>query len=108
MAINKYSVVESQNIQLGQGGSAFLDTTDAYTPPSGMKIIMITMLTDVEFNTLTPEDVNINFGTTDASPGTNGSTLTNLDTFPGGVTIFGRWSIVKLQTAGDKVLLYFG
>ena len=41
MAINKYSVVESQNIQLGQVGSAFVDTTGQYTPPTGLKIIMM-------------------------------------------------------------------
>ena len=40
---SKRSTMTQINIQLGQGGSAFLDTTDAYTPPSGMKIIMITI-----------------------------------------------------------------
>ena len=108
MAINKYSVVESQNIQLGQVGSAFVDTTGQYTPPTGLKIIMITMLTDTEFSELTASDVAKNFGTTAASPGTGGDTLTSSDTFPAGVTIFGRWDTCTLQTGGDKVLIYFG
>ena len=108
MAINKYSVVESQNIQLGQVGSAFVDTTGQYTPPTGLKIIMITMLTDTEFSELTASDVAKNFGNTAASPGTGGDTLTSSDTFPAGITIFGRWDTCTLQTGGDKVLIYFG
>jgi hypothetical protein len=87
MAINKYTVVEAQNIQLGQIGSAFVDTTGQYTPPTGLKIIMITMLTDTEFSELTASDINKNFGTTAASPGTGGDTLTSSDTFPAGITI---------------------
>ena len=108
MAINKYTVVEAQNIQLGQIGSAFVDTTGQYTPPTGLKIIMITMLTDTEFSELTASDINKNFGPTAASPGTGGDTLTSSDTFPAGITIFGRWDSCTLQTGGDKVLIYFG
>jgi len=108
MAIHKYSVVEASNIQLGQAGSAFLKTDGQYTPPSGLKIIMITMLTDVEFSELTASDTTQNFGTTAASPGSGGDTLTSSDTFPAGITIFGRWDTCTLQTGGDKVILYFG
>ena len=108
MAMRKYSVIESQNIQLGQVGSAFVDTTGAYTPPEGLKIIMITMLTDTEFSELTPDDSEKSFGTTAASPGTGGDTLTSSDTFPAGITIFGRWNSCTLNTDGDKILIYFG
>ena len=109
MAINKYSVVESQNIQLGQVGSAFVDTTGQYTPPTGLKIIMITMLTDTEFSELTPTNTTVNFGTSSTTqPGTNGSQLAAGDTFPAGITIFGRWDTCTLNSAGDKVLIYFG
>tara|TARA_R110000824_G_scaffold11938_1_gene52500 strand:- start:373 stop:711 length:339 start_codon:yes stop_codon:yes gene_type:complete len=111
MALQKYSVVEAQNIQLGQTGSAFVDTTGQYTPPSGLKIIMITMLTDTEFSELTPADTDVNFGTTvaDASqPGTGADALTSSDTFPAGITIFGRWNTCTLNSGGDKILIYFG
>ena len=108
MAIHRYSVVEAQNVQLGQAGSAFVDTTGQYTPPTGLKITMITMLTDVEFAELTASDTTQNFGTSAVSPGTDGDTLANSDTFPAGVTIFGRWNTCTLQTGGDKVILYFG
>ena len=108
MALQKYSVVEAQNIQLGQTGSAFVNTTGQYTPPSGLKIIMITMLTDTEFSELTASDTDQNFGTTAASPGTGGDTLTSSDTFPAGITIFGRWDSCTLNTGGDRILIYFG
>ena len=106
--IRRYSVVESNNIQLGQVGSAFVDTTGQYTAPGSMKIVMITMLTDVEFVELTPTSTDDNFGTTAASPGTGGDTLTSSDTFPSGITIFGRWNSCELQTAGDKIIIYYG
>ena len=69
MAINKYSVIEAQNIQLGQAGTTVADASQ---------------------------------------PGTGGDQLTNSDTFPQGVTIFGRWDSLTLQTAGDKAIVYFG
>tara|TARA_R100001594_G_scaffold147787_1_gene201476 strand:- start:623 stop:961 length:339 start_codon:yes stop_codon:yes gene_type:complete len=111
MAMHTYSVVEAANIQLGQAGSAFVDTTGKFTPPSGQKIIMITMLTDVEFSELTPSNINENFGTTVADalqPGTGSDQLTSSDTFPSGVTIFGRWDSCTLQSNGDKIIIYFG
>tara|TARA_R100000900_G_scaffold76895_2_gene60927 strand:- start:292 stop:636 length:345 start_codon:yes stop_codon:yes gene_type:complete len=113
MAIGKssaqnYTVVEAQNVALGQTGAAFTDTTDLYTPPSGSVIVAITMLTDVEFAALTPESTSFHYGTTAAAPGTNGATVANSDTFPKGVTIYGRWLSLDLQTAGDKVVIYFG
>ena len=102
MAIGKssahnYTVVEAQNVALGQTGAAFHDTTDLYTPP-----------TDVEFAALTPESTSFHYGTTAASPGTNGATVATSDTFPKGITIYGRWLSLDLQTAGDKVVIYFG
>lgn len=103
-----YTVAESQRISLGQYGSAFVDTTGQYTPPSGLKIAMITMLTDVEFSELTPSDTDVGFGTTASSPGTGGDTLSSSDTFPSGITIYGKWDSCTLQTAGDKIIIYFG
>jgi len=106
--LRQYSPSEAQCIALGQAGSAFIDTTDKYTPPSGLKIIMIIMLTDVEFSELTAEDTSHCFGTTGAGPGTNGQTLTNADTIPAGTIIYGRWDSCTLQTAGDKAIIQLG
>jgi len=105
--IRKYTVTESQNIVLGQSGAAFVDTTGQYTPPSGTKIVAMTMLTDMEFAELTPVSTDYHYGTTAAAPGTGGDTVASGDTFPKGVTIYGRWSTCTLQTGGDKVIIYF-
>jgi len=102
----QYTVVESGNIAMGQSGNSFVDTTGQYTPPFG-KIVAITMLTPVEFSELTPESTSSWMGTTAAGPGTGGDTLSNSDTFPEGITIYGRWDSCTLQTAGDMILIYF-
>ena len=107
MSLHKYSVVEAQNIVLGQVGTAYTDRDDQYTPPGNAKIIGVTMLTDVEFSELTPTSTSNHFGTTAAAPGTNGATLAAADTFPKGVTIYGRWNTLTLATAGDKVVIYY-
>ena len=107
MSLHKYSVVEAQNIVLGQVGTAYTDTDDQYTPPGTFKIIGITMLTDVEFSELTPTSTDNHFGTTAAAPGTDGATLAAGDTFPKGVTIYGRWNTLTLATPGDKVIIYY-
>ena len=86
MSLHKYSVVEAQNIVLGQVGTAYTDTDDQYTPPGTFKIIGITMLTDVEFSELTPTSTDNHYGTTAAAPGTNGATIASGETFPKGVT----------------------
>ena len=106
MAYPNYTVVEAQNVAMGQAGNAFVDTTGQYTPPFG-KIVAITMLTDVEFAELTPESTSSWMGTTAASPGTGGDTIASGDTFPAGITIYGRWSTCTLQTGGDKIIIYF-
>ena len=102
----QYTVVESGNIAMGQSGNSFVDTTGQYTPPFG-KIVAITMLTPVEFSELTPESTSSWMGTTAAGPGTGGDTLSNSDTFPEGITIYGRWDSCTLQSNGDMILIYF-
>ena len=104
--VHKYTVVESGNIAMGQSGNSFVDTTGQYTPPFG-KIVAITMLTPVEFSELTPESTSSWMGTTAAGPGTGGDTLSNSDTFPEGITIYGRWDSCTLQSNGDMILIYF-
>ena len=105
----QYTVVESGNIAMGQSGNSFVDTTGQYTPPFG-KIVAITMLTPVEFSELTPESTSSWMGTTvaDASqPGSGADQLTSSDTFPEGITIYGRWDSCTLQSDGDMILIYF-
>jgi len=99
MAINKYSVVESGNVGLGQAG-AILET--GTTVISGKKIIAFSFISDTIFTTLTPESgTNLYIGDSN----NNGDTSDSI-TFPQGMTIYGRWSAFTL--ASGKVIAYLG
>ena len=97
-SIHKYQVNEANNIALGQAGCLFEDGTDAIT---GKKIIAIQFLEDTTFTTLTPESVDY-IGTS----GGNGDAIDSANTFPQGVTIFGRWTGFTL--ASGSVIAYLG
>ena len=101
--IRKYTVIESGNVQLGQAGSFLrLDTTNTTATVLGNKIVTaITMIEDTEFTSLTPVD-----STFIGNTGGSGADLTTSETFPAGMTIFGRWSAFQLN--GGKVIAYFG
>ena len=92
MALQKYSVVESGNVGLGQAGCEFLDTDIAAV---SSPIVAITFLTDSTFDTLTPEDPSKFMG---LGSGLGTNNIANTDIFPKGVTIYGRWTAVELET----------
>tara|TARA_R100000234_G_C4911196_1_gene139942 strand:+ start:351 stop:650 length:300 start_codon:yes stop_codon:yes gene_type:complete len=96
--IHKYQVNEANNVALGQVGCLFEDGTDAIT---GKKIIGIQFLEDSTFSSLTPESVDY-VGTS----GGNGDAIDSSNTFPQGVTIFGRWTGFTL--ASGSVIAYLG
>tara|TARA_Y100000310_G_scaffold97826_1_gene95486 strand:+ start:37 stop:375 length:339 start_codon:yes stop_codon:yes gene_type:complete len=105
--LQKYSVVEANNAALGQLGSAFLDTDGTtFTPTDGV-VVAITMITDCGFDTLTADGGAGKFITT-AGAGAGGDTLVAADTFPAGMTIYGRWTSVSVQTTGQKCVCYVG
>ena len=90
MAYPFYTVSEANNVGLGQAGCEYLDTDTAAT---SSRIVAITFLEDSTFDTLTPEDTSLYMG--------EASGLGNdveQDTFPKGVTIYGRWTAVELET----------
>tara|TARA_A100001391_G_scaffold176882_1_gene140359 strand:- start:661 stop:960 length:300 start_codon:yes stop_codon:yes gene_type:complete len=97
-SISKYTVSESNNVALGQAGCLFEDGTDAIT---GKKIIGIQFLEDTTFTTLTPESSSY-IGTS----GGNGDAIDSSNTFPQGVTVFGRWTGFTL--ASGSVVAYLG
>ena len=97
-SIHKYQVNEANNIALGQAGCLFEDGTDAIT---GKKIIAIQFISDSTFTTLTPEDSSY-VGTASG----NGDAIDSANTFPQGVTIFGRWTGFTL--ASGSVVAYLG
>ena len=103
-----YSLTDAAMIQLGQNGSAFLDTDGStFSPSGGNVVIAITMITDCGFDTLTADGGTGKFITT-AGAGAGGDTLASGDTFPAGMTIYGRWTSVSVQTTGQQCVCYVG
>ena len=99
------------NATLGQYGSSYINgdggTVDLNGSSATMFVIAITMLEDTTFqnlqtykgevrsiSTVTAEnDHDAEFGAA-----SNATTITSSNTFPKGVTIFGRWDFVELNS----------
>jgi archaellum component FlaC len=75
---------------VGHLGAIFEDGTDNIT---SKKVIAIQFLEDTTFTTLTPEDSSY-IGTASS----NGDAIDTSNTFPQGMTIFGRWTGFRLAT----------
>ena len=109
----------------GQLGSMFLDGTAAASPPTGMVFVAITCLTDVTFDTTgglladttntaqgleyMGTDVaahNVADGSETVISGSVGLFVDVDNTFPKGVTIYGRWTEIDL--ASGTVVAYLG
>ena len=97
---NKYAVVESQNIGLGQFGSAVLDGGESGA--SLGTVVAITMLEDTTFTTLTQSNASF----TGTGTSTHGNSIVNTDVFPAGVTIYGSWSAVTVNAG--LCIIYLG
>ena len=124
----------NNDIPLGQLGSGFVDDTGTVVPPTGMVIIAVTFLSDLKLDSnegLVPElptdatfkgptfddsgttRAQINsFGTVaqTAKNGTNSERVDTTNSFPKGITIYGRWTKFMLA-AGDSTggaILYYG
>jgi len=93
MAYPNYTVVESQNVALGQAGSAHLDAGQSVSNLNG-SVVAITMAEDTTFTTLT--QTNAKFMGTGTS--TFGDSIGSGDTFPAGMTIYGKWSAVTVNS----------
>ena len=110
----------------GQLGSVFTDSTStAITPPTDKVFVAVTMLADTTFDQTggLVADNNIAAGleyagTTTAahdavlSPdlgesGTGGQIINNANTFPKGITIYGRWTEIELASGGP-IIAYIG
>ena len=95
----------------GQHGSMFVNATGDVDclPPVGMVFVAITCLAATTFDELVAEDNTKYFGGTGTDNSHSrgiGDLVTNTDTFPQGLTIFGRWT--KFDLAGGSVIAYFG
>lgn len=107
----------------GQLGSGFVNTIGAFKPPTGKVIVAIQFLADTELSGLvadtsqidaTPAAGNTGFFSHTASNTVvhgAGADATSGDTiFPRGLTIYGRWTSVTLETADADggFICYFG
>ena len=82
----------------GYLGAIFEDGTDNIT---SKKVVAIQFLEDTTFTTLTPEDSSY-IGTASG----NGDAIDTSNTFPQGMTIFGRWTGFRL--ASGTIVAYQG
>ena len=104
--IHRYTVVETNNITLGQSGVAYLSDTDQYTPPSGRKVIAIHFTEDTVFDSGSDTTANSDWPTDgQGGPGTNSSNI-GTTTMPQGMTIYGRWDTVGFDSG--SAFLYLG
>ena len=100
----------------GQLGSGFTDENVAVTPPSGKTIVAITFLEDTTLASLVADTTQGNeaafFGHATAVAGNGGGAAEtdNATSFPAGLTIYGRWTSVRLNSASATggIICYFG
>ena len=118
--IHTYSVQESQNAGLGQAGSVFIDASGAASPPTGKVFIAITILEDTIFDAsggLVSED-QTQYANTEAAAhnesdgsetnvqGSGGLQIDASNTFPAGVTLFGRYT--EIDITSGMLIAYIG
>ena len=117
----KYSVVESNNVGLGQLGAVYTTaSSDAIKPPTNSVFVSIQCLTDTTFTTtsgLVAEDASLWFNTASAagdladgsettSVGSGGQVISNSVSFPQGSVIFGRWT--QIDISSGSIIAYIG
>ena len=108
----------------GQLGSLFNDGTAACTPPTGKVFVAITMLADTTFDTsaglVADNDTtagieyagtdtaahNLSVASETTSSGGGGVIVDVSNTFPKGITIYGRWT--KINPASGLIIAYIG
>ena len=110
MAYPNLTVVESNNISLGQAGSILVTGTTACTNSLGV-FVAIQFLEDTTFNNssgLTAETTQLYPDHTGAGTNIDSDAGAAIDgvTFPQGMTIYGRWTGFTLATG--KVIAYVG
>ena len=111
--IYQYTVQESNNAGLGQGGSVYLNTASTtFTPTNGVIVAIQIIGDDATFDTLTPENPEKHFGTATGDLGyeSGGNQFGSGVTLTQGTTIFGRFTSVSLAAddSGGGVICYIG
>ena len=88
-SLSKFTVVEANNIALGQAGAKFISDNAEHTG----SFIAITMIEDTIFNALTPDDTSNGYGVGSY----NGNSMAS-KSLPAGLTIFGKWTTIDLTS----------
>ena len=119
MGINSTEV----SYNFGQLGSAFNNGTSEMTPPTGKVFVAITMLADTTFDNTNglvaandAAGAGLEYvgtgtaahdaGTATPSSGTGGTEVVVGNTFPEGITIYGRWT--SINPNGGMIIAYIG
>ena len=111
---------EVGNTTLGQIGCTYTkDSSDAIKPPSGKVFVAITTLADTVFDSsggliseTATKFINTETAANDAADGSettgqgSGGQVVDSVTFPKGVTIFGRWTEIDVNSG--SVVAYIG
>ena len=109
----QYAVIEAQNLSIGQAGSILVTGTTAVTCGAGTGVfVAIQFIEDTVFASasggLVAETEQLFLD--DAGTGTiidaDGGAAIDGETFPQGMTIFGRWQ--GLQLASGAAICYVG
>tara|TARA_R110000824_G_scaffold366893_1_gene556002 strand:+ start:1316 stop:1660 length:345 start_codon:yes stop_codon:yes gene_type:complete len=109
--IRTYEQEAASNVALGQAGSIHVAGTALVTAANGV-FVAITFLEDTTFATSDTEGlIAEDAGLFPSSVGTSSKisangVVTDSETFPKGITIFGRWT--KFTLATGKVIAYIG
>ena len=119
--LQHFTVQEAQNVALGQAGSIFADGDAQLVPPTGTVFVAITFLDESTFDGdaggLVAQDPskfintaeaahNLGAGNATSSEGEGGLIVDASNTFPAGVTIFGRWTQIDLNAG--LIIAYIG
>ena len=107
--LHKYTVVESQNASMGQAGATLIADLNVHTAVAG-QFVAIQFVTDSTFTTLTPDSTSF-FGSAAGASAvetqdTGSADTTSGVTFPAGITIYGRWTVIDLATG--SCIAYMG
>jgi len=103
--LSRYSVVEQGNVTLGQAGVAFITESATYTPPTGLVVVAIQFTEDTVFDSSDATTAESYWPTdVQGGSGTN-SVAINGKTMPQGMTIYGRWTAVALDSGAAFLYL---
>ena len=103
--LHKYTVVESQNAAMGQAGATLIADNNVHTASAG-QFVAIQFVTDSTFTTLTPDSTSFFGSAAGASSVEDAPDTTSGVTFPAGMTIYGRWTVIDL--ASGSCIAYMG